>query len=90
MAWQGVKTLILVLCCFDLVLSQSSKPVSTSDYFSSINDDYSDVEADHFKVAPQDTEGVTQSKLAVYCNNDTMKVILPAGSLSQVKILGKY
>ncbi|XP_016382887.1 uncharacterized protein LOC107719861 [Sinocyclocheilus rhinocerous] len=88
MAWQGVKTLILVLCCIDLALSQGSTPISTLDPSSSVDDDYSGVEADHSEVATQDSVQVMKSKLAVYCNNGTMKVILPAGSLSQVKILG--
>uniref|UniRef100_A0A8C1LG84 Zona pellucida sperm-binding protein 4-like n=1 Tax=Cyprinus carpio TaxID=7962 RepID=A0A8C1LG84_CYPCA len=82
MAWQGVKPVILVLCCIDLALSQG-----TLDPFSSIDDDYSGVEADHSEVTTQDSVQMMESKLAVYCNNDTMKVILPAGSLSQVKIL---
>ncbi len=86
MARQGVKTLVLVLCCIELVLSQSSEPVSTLDPFSVIDDDG---EADHSEVATQDIGPLMNSKLAVYCNNDTMSVILPAGSLSQVKILGK-
>uniref|UniRef100_A0A8C2DAY0 Zona pellucida sperm-binding protein 4-like n=1 Tax=Cyprinus carpio TaxID=7962 RepID=A0A8C2DAY0_CYPCA len=82
MAWQGVKPVILVLCCIDLALSQG-----TLDPFSSIDDDYSGVEADHSEVTTEDSVQMMESKLAVYCNNDTMKVILPAGSLSQVKIL---
>ncbi len=89
MARQGVNTLVLVLCCIELVLSPSSNPVSTLDPFSVIDDDYSDGEADHSELATQDNGQLMNSKLAVYCNNDTMKVILPAGSLSQVKILGK-
>ncbi|KAF4100067.1 zona pellucida sperm-binding protein 1-like [Onychostoma macrolepis] len=88
MALQGVNTLVLVLCCIEFVLSQSSKPVSTLDPFSVIDDDYSDGEADHSEVATRDSGPLMNSKLAVYCNNDTMKVILPAGSLRQVKILG--
>ncbi len=55
MARQGVKTLVLVLCCIELVLSQSSEPVSTLDPFSDIDDDdFSDGEADHSEVATQD------------------------------------
>ncbi|XP_016380048.1 zona pellucida sperm-binding protein 1-like [Sinocyclocheilus rhinocerous] len=92
MARQGVNTLVLVLCCIELVLSQSAKPISTLDASSitddNDNDDYSDGEADHSEVSTQDSGQLMKSKLAVYCNNDTMKVILPAGSLSQVKVLG--
>lgn len=82
MAWQGVKTVILFLCCIDLDLSQSSKPISTLDHFSGVDYDYSDGEAD--------SGHELKSELAVYCNNNTMKVILPSGPLSQVEILGKY
>lgn len=90
MAWQGVKTIILFLCCIDLILSQSSKLISTVGHFSGIDDDYSDGEADKSEVLAQNSGHELKSELAVYCNNNTMKVILPSGSLSQVKILGKY
>ncbi|XP_059366077.1 zona pellucida sperm-binding protein 4-like isoform X2 [Carassius carassius] len=88
MAWQGVKTVILVLCCIDLALSLGSEPVSTLDPFASIDDEYSGVEADYSEMATQGSVQVMKSKLAVYCNNDTMKTILLDGSSSQVQILG--
>ncbi|XP_051729480.1 zona pellucida sperm-binding protein 4-like [Ctenopharyngodon idella] len=88
MAWQGVKTIILFLCCIGLVLSRGSKPVSTLDIFSVVDYDYSDGEADKSDVLAQDSGYELKSELAVYCNNNTMKVILPSGSLSQVNILG--
>ncbi|XP_052389934.1 zona pellucida sperm-binding protein 4 isoform X2 [Carassius gibelio] len=88
MAWQGVKTVILVLCCINLALSLGSEPVSTLDPFASKDDEYSGVEADYSEVATQGSVQVMKSKLAVYCNNDTMKMILLDGSSSQVHILG--
>lgn len=90
MAWQGVKTIILFLCYIDLFLSQILKPVSSLDNFSGVDYDYSDGEANKSEVPAKNGEHKMKSELAVYCNNNTMKVILPSGSLSQVKILGKY
>ncbi|XP_039510133.1 zona pellucida sperm-binding protein 4-like [Pimephales promelas] len=88
MAWQGMKTIILFLCYIDLLLSRNSKPISSLDHFSDVDYDYSDGEADKSEVLVKNSKHVMKSELAVYCNNNTMKVILPSGSLSQVKILG--
>ncbi|XP_067281771.1 zona pellucida sperm-binding protein 1-like [Pseudorasbora parva] len=88
MAWQGVKAIILFVCCIGLVLPHSSKPIATLDNFSGVDYGYSDGEADKSEVLAQDRGDEMKSELAVYCNNNTMKVILPSGSLSQVKILG--
>ncbi|XP_043073402.1 zona pellucida sperm-binding protein 1-like [Puntigrus tetrazona] len=89
MARQGVKKLILLVCCFEFVLSQGSKQSSTLDPFSVFGDDFSHGESDQSEVATQDSEiKLMKSKVPVYCNNETIKVILPAGSLNQVKILG--
>lgn len=92
MAWQeqGVKTIILFLCYIDLFLSQNSKPISSLDHFSGLDYDYSDGEADKSEALAKNSKHKMKSELAVYCNNNTMKVILPSGSLGQVKILGKY
>jgi len=89
MAWQGMKTIILFLCYIDLLLSRNSKPISSLDHFSDVDYDYSDGEADKSEVLVKNSKHIMKSELAVYCNNNTMKVILPSGSLSQVKILGK-
>ncbi|XP_065151481.2 zona pellucida sperm-binding protein 1-like [Paramisgurnus dabryanus] len=81
---------ILVLCCFELGFSQSSKHVSDSDYFASMEDYYSDsdIEAVQFQDSPQETAGTMKSKPSVDCLNDSFKVILPSGSPSLVKVLG--
>ncbi|XP_057211679.1 zona pellucida sperm-binding protein 1-like [Triplophysa rosa] len=73
---------ILALCCVELGFSQSLN------YYSGIDDDYS-VEAEvQVDEAPQETSEVLTSKLPIYCNNETIKVILPSGLLSKVTILG--
>lgn len=86
MAWQGVQTIILFLCYIDLFIS----PISSLDHFSEVDYNYSDGEANKSEVLAKNSKHKMKSELAVYCNNNTMKAILPSGSLSQVKILGKY
>lgn len=83
-----MKIVILVLCCIYLVLSQSPKTISTSNC-SSVDDDYSFRSIGNSNVQTQNSGQVMKSELFVYCSNDTMKVILPSSSLSQVNILGK-
>lgn len=84
---------LLALCCFELVVSQSSMQISGSDAFPNIHhfdkgdavvqfEDYSEV---LLKDSPQ-----VKSGLIVNCTADTIKVILPSGSLHLVNILGKY
>lgn len=76
---------ILALFCVELGLTEMLN------YYSGKYDYSSEGEAE-MRVSDTllETSHVLKSKLPVYCNNKIMKVILPSGLLSQVRILGKF
>lgn len=75
--------IILLQCCIELFLVQTL-PI---DYTCQNNVDFS--EGVSVQSTDPNKEAWLRQKYSVFCGKDAIKVVLPPGPLSEVKVLGK-